>query len=190
MKDRAVVGDAPEFQEFEHGLRVDVAAEAACAQGSDGGGEGDLSVADGVDQRLDAETVADQREGLRGIVPDAEGEHAAEAGDESVDAPLLITAQEDFGVAMGAESVAAFFEFLAEFEEIIDAAVENQADFAVVGEHGLVAGGAEVDDGEAAVAEIGSGPVGGAFGIGSAMAEGVDHGADGGLVRGRVAGTD
>src|SRR6185369_11990003 len=65
--------------------------------------------------------------------------------------------------------------------EVVDAAVENESDASVIGEHGLISAGAQVDDGEAAVSQQSLGPLGGSFGIGATAAEGVDHRIEGGF---------
>jgi hypothetical protein len=61
----------------------------------------------------------------------------------------------DFGVAVGAEAMAAAFELGAKVEEVVDLAVVNDLGAAVFVEDGLMASG-EVDDAEAAHAETGA----------------------------------
>jgi len=45
------------------------------------------------------------------------------------------------------ELVAALLQVLTQLHEVINAAVEDEADLPVFGKHGLVAGGAKVEDG-------------------------------------------
>src|SRR5450759_4098905 len=59
---------------------------------------------------------------------------------------------DDFGVGVGVEAMAAAFELGAEFGKVVNLAVENDPCVAVFVENGLMASG-EVDDGEAAHAE-------------------------------------
>jgi hypothetical protein len=59
---------------------------------------------------------------------------------------LLVAAKNDFRIAMGMKRVARLFELRAKLLKIVDAAVENQPDFTVVGEHRLMAGGTEIDN--------------------------------------------
>ena len=65
-----------------------------------------LAVALGVVERLDAEPVAGQQQLAAARVPHREGEHAAQALD-GAGAEVLVEVDDRFGVARGAERVAA-----------------------------------------------------------------------------------
>ncbi len=99
-----------------------------------------------VDQWFDAEAVAHHRQLLFRIVPEGKRKHATQLGQQAVDAPLLIAAQNHFGISMGAETMAERFQLRTDLAEVVDAAVEDQPDLPVIGEHGLIAGGAQIDD--------------------------------------------
>ena len=76
--------------------------------------------------------------------------------------------------------VAARPEVLAQRDVVVDLAVEGDLDAAVLVAHRLPPGGAEIDDGEAAVAEDDAAVLGlpQALVVGSAVAHGVAHGGD------------
>ena len=81
----------------------------------------------GVVQRLLAEAVARQQQFVAAPVPDRDREHAVEALDRS-GAVAQVGLQDDLGLAMGVESRAVLLEFAAQFAEVVDLAVEDQAD--------------------------------------------------------------
>src|SRR5215813_5492430 len=67
----------------------------------------------------------------------------------AVKAELILGVNDGFGVAVGVEGVAQFFELLAEFEIVVDLAVEDDPRAAVLIVNGLLAA-LQIDDGEAA----------------------------------------
>src|SRR5271157_4580463 len=73
------------------------------------------------------------------------------------------------------KAAAAGFQFAAQLNEVVDAAVENKASLAVLGKHGLVAGWAQIQNRESAMPEGNSWPVHDTFGIRAAAAEQVHH---------------
>jgi hypothetical protein len=73
--------------------------------------------------------------------------------DERVDAPLAIAFDEHFRIRLAGKNVAARFEFRAQLAEVVDRAVEDDADRAVLREHRLSPGLAQIEDGEAAMRE-------------------------------------
>lgn len=93
---------------------------------------------------------------------------------------------EDFGIGVGAEVVAAGFEAGAEFEVVVDFAVEDDLEVAVLVGDGLPAA-FEVDDGEAEVAEGGGAFLEVAVAVGAAVEDAVAHGADQSGVGGAMA---
>ncbi len=86
---------------------------------------------------------------------------------------------ENLRIAVRVELIAGTFQFFAKLEEIEDAAVEDDADLPVVGNHGLVTSLTEVDDGQPPVGEANLesvyAPVIGAFAIGAAAAQLGEH---------------
>ena len=76
-------------------------------------------------ERLDAEAVARGEQALLHIVPDDEGEHPAETRERLLP-PDLVSPQEDFTVRLGAEYFAALRQLLAEFQVVVQFAVENE----------------------------------------------------------------
>jgi hypothetical protein len=120
--------------------------------GLDLGGEAQAAADRGVVERFDADAVAGQPESAAVEVPDREGEHALESLD-AVGAPFLVAVHDDFGVGVAAEHVAPAQQFLADGLEVVDLAVEDDLDVAVLVGHGLAAVFGEVDDAQSAVAE-------------------------------------
>jgi len=106
-------------------------------------------------QRLDAQVVARNEEGLLVAVPDGEREHAAQVLD-AILAPFFPGVDDGFGVGLRGEGVAERREFFRQLAEVVDLAVEDGDDRAVRVEQRLLAGG-QVDDRQAAVAEADAG---------------------------------
>ena len=102
-------------------------------------------------QRLDAETVARKEQGLAALVPQREGEHAAEALDARR-APRFPRVHDDLGVAARAEHVAERLQFGHQRPVVVDLAVVDDDHTAVLVEERLLAG-REIDDGQAPMAE-------------------------------------
>ena len=100
-------------------------------------------------QRLDAQPVARQEQGLAVAVPEREGEHAAKAVDAGL-APGLPGVDDDFGVAAGVEHVAERLQLRDQFLVVVDLAVEDDAHAVVFVVERLLAGG-QVDDRQAPV---------------------------------------
>src|SRR6185437_13162246 len=104
-------------------------------------------------ERLDAEPVADEIEHALAPVPERHREHADEALDRRLDAPLRRRLDDHLGIAMAAEAAAERLELGPELGEIIRLAIERDHEAAAGGDHRLCAGGGEVDDRESAMAE-------------------------------------
>ena len=115
------------------------------------GAEGDARGGRAVIERLDAEPIADEEQPALRLVPQREGEHAAEAIDRAV-APLLVRVHDHLGVRVRAEPVAVRLELGADLGEVVDLAVEDDPDRAVLVRQRLIAG-RKVDDAETTVAE-------------------------------------
>jgi hypothetical protein len=149
---------------------------AGSFEGAQLGGEGQTVSRRRVEEGLLPEAIprADQRPGAR--VPEREGKHPAQAGDE-VFAVVLVEVEQHLDVRLGAEGVAVL-QLFAQLAVVVDLPVGDDADGAVLVEHRLRAAG-EVDDRQAAVAE-GDRAIGvEAFAVGAAVGERVGHAADG-----------
>src|SRR5208337_3007584 len=146
------IGNVAEIKIFEQGLGIDFGEF-----GSDGedrldfGCEVKIPFVKRVVQRLLAQAVARQDQLALGLVVDGEGKHAAQFLD-AVGAHFFVEMNDDFGIGVGVEAVAAVFELRAKFGKVVDLAVVNDPGAAVFVENGLMASG-KVDDGEAAHAE-------------------------------------
>ena len=103
-------------------------------------------------ERLDADAVAGEQQPLARGVVQGEAEHAAQVVDH-VDPVLLVAVQDHLGIGVAAEPVPPGFEQGPQFLEIVDLAVEHQADGVVLVEHRLAAVLAQVDDRQPAEAE-------------------------------------
>src|SRR5258708_35911247 len=71
---------------------------------------------------------------------------------DAIASPLAPSMDDDFGVGLGNEAVAERLQFGAHAFEIVDFAIEDDADRSVCAEHRLIAGH-QVDDRQAAVAK-------------------------------------
>ena len=110
-------------------------------------------------ERLDPEAVAREHEPPPARVPDRDGEHAAQALGEAV-AVLLVEMEQHFGVAVRAEVMPGALELAAQLAVVVDLAVLDDVQGAVLVRDRLVAR-LEVDDreaprgeGDVAVAEL------------------------------------
>ncbi len=116
------------------------------------GRERDSAVRVGVvDEGLFAQAIPGQEDAVLAGVPQGQGEHAPQML-EAVDAVLLVGVDDGLGVRVGLEAMTAVLELLAEILEVVDLAVEDDADGAVFVVDRLVAAG-DVDDGQAAHAQ-------------------------------------
>src|SRR5215213_1162155 len=110
---------------------------------------------------------------MRSLVPDGEGKHAAQVF-RAVSAELIVGVNDGFGVAVGVESVAQLFEFLAQLEVVVDLAVEDDPRATIRVVNWLLAA-LEVDDCEATHREAGRAVDVKAVLIGTAVTDGVVH---------------
>jgi hypothetical protein len=102
-------------------------------------------------KRLDPEAVAREEQGLAITVPQREREHAPEALDALL-APLLPGVNDHLGIALRAEDVAQGRELGDQRLVVVDLAVEDHHDAAVLVVERLLSGG-EVDDRKPPVTE-------------------------------------
>ena len=91
-----------------------------------------------VDERLFAQPIARQQQQVPPAVPQRHGEHAPQPLD-TLDAVLLVRVDDDFGVGLRRKPMPAAFEVLAQLEEVVDLAVVDDADAAVLVVDRLVA---------------------------------------------------
>ena len=105
----------------------------------------------GVIQRLDPQAVSGQEQQAATLVPQREGEHAAELL-HATRAVFLVEMGDRLGIGGRVEGVAAGLELRPQLLEVVDLAVEHDPDRAVLVPDGLPPG-LEVDDPEAAHAE-------------------------------------
>ena len=141
---------APEEEAGEAG-GVDLPRyRAARLERPDLGGEAEDAPLVGVVERLDPERVAGEEERPLPLVPEGEGEHAAEAR-EHRRAVSRVEGEEDLGVALRPPRVAG--ELVAQGAEVVDLAVQDDPVAAVRRGHRLRPGGRRVEDCEPAVAE-------------------------------------
>ena len=124
-------------------------------------------------ERTDAEAVAAEDDAPPLLVPQGDGELAAEV----VEHPFLVVfpaVRDDFGVAVGGEAMAAAFQRRLLFRVVEQLAVEDDGDGAVFVEDGLPAVG-QADDAEAARGEGQAGPFQVAVLVRPAVDDGVGH---------------
>ena len=124
--------------------------------------EGQLAAMQGVMQRLHAEVVAREQKAPTAVVPQAEGEDAAQAQHDVV-APLFVAVHDHFGIGVRCERMTGFHELGAQLGEVVDLAVECQQNAAVLIGQGLTACLAEIDDRQAAVRQVDLAPRRGPF---------------------------
>jgi len=105
---------------------------------------------------LDAHVIARQKQLAAAGVVDREGEHAVEKFRTAAPV-LLIGVDDDLGIALGAKAVAARFQIAAQRLEVIDFAVLDRQDGAVLVEDRLVAA-VHVDDRQAPHAQPDAAP--------------------------------
>ena len=146
-EDRVRRGDRVEREERLERVGVDLAAR----QGAQLGREAQLAADVAVVERLDPVAVAREDEAAARRVPDRDGEHPAQPLGEA-GAVLLVEMDERLGVGVGAEGVAGARELVAQLGVVVDLAVLDDDDGAVLVRDRLVAAG-EVDDREAPRAE-------------------------------------
>src|SRR5678815_1582220 len=134
-------------------------------------------------KRLLSETVARAKEPVTRAIVNDERPHAIESLNKCI-APLAVAVQQHFGIGMMCDKLApALRQFRAQFEVIVNLAIEDDANLAVARPHGLRAA-TEIDDRESAKPEKNTrvffAPM--SFRIRSAMSDRIGHAAQHGLV--------
>src|SRR3954451_18538103 len=103
-------------------------------------------------ERLFAETIPGQEQATCSLVVHREGEHAVQSS-WKLFPPLLVAVHEHFGVGViTAEDVTALDERATEFGVVVNLAIENHANSAILVPHRLMPAG-HVNDGEPAMAQ-------------------------------------
>jgi hypothetical protein len=105
-----------------------------------------------VEERLLAKAVTCEQQGLPSPVPHREREHPAQQLRDAL-AHLLVEVRDDLGVAAAAEAVPLGLQVLAQLRVVVDLAVDDDGDLAVLVRHRLAARLGQIDDREPAVAE-------------------------------------
>src|SRR5690349_16001762 len=131
--------------------RLDLRAENELA--------GDLRVM----QRFDADRIAPEQQALSSTVPDRKGEDAIEVLRKGL-ALLFVEVDEDFGIGLCAEYVAAPFEIGTQLGGVVDLAVVDDPDRLIFIGDGLIPT-SHIDDPQSAAAEIDAGLRAKTFGI-------------------------
>ena len=146
-EDRVRRGDRVEREERLERVGVDLAARQRAQLGREAQLAADVPVV----ERLDPVAVAREHEAAARRVPDRDREHPAQPLGEA-GAVLLVEVDEHLGVGVRAEGVAGALELVAQLGVVVDLAVLDDDDAAVLVRDRLVAAG-EVDDREAPRAE-------------------------------------
>ena len=157
LEEGLVHGAVLEGQVGAQCLGVDLAAEArVLEQALDFTAEQELArVGLGVVERLDAEDIACAVHFVGLGIPHDKGEHTAQHTGQ-LGAVLLIAVDDDLGVAVGLEDVALGLQLGAQIHKVIDLAVENADNRAILIVHGLLAC-SQVNDAQAAEAQCNGG---------------------------------
>ena len=134
------------------------------------GAEVDFVTALGDVERFDADAVARQHQTPRRLFPQRHGKHAAQAR-ETLRIPLDESVENGFGIGTGVKAVTKLFELAAQFQVIVDFAVEDDGGVTIGRSHGLIAQ-CEVDYFEAGGGEGNLGSFEDALAVGSAMDKG------------------
>src|SRR3546814_8295253 len=87
-------------------------------------------------ERRHPQPVAREEQAAALMIVDREGEHTVEAR-QAVGAPLAPGGDDDFGIAAGAETMAAILEFGAQLAEIVDLTIIGERDELVIARHRL-----------------------------------------------------
>src|SRR5262245_50787416 len=93
--------------------------------------EDELTVYMGIEKRLFADAIASEEKFLASFIPDCEGKHPAQVF-RTVSSELIVSMNDGFGVAVGVEGVAEFFQLLSQLEIVVDLAVEDDPGAAVM----------------------------------------------------------
>ena len=133
------------------GIPVDRAGKRRMGpQGMQFGGEKQMPAELRIIQRLDAQPVAHQDQGLFAAVPKGDGEHADKTDHGGFKPPFDTAGQDYFGIGMAFEFVALGLQFPAQLGALLDPAIVGHDIAAIMGRPGLGAPGGARDDRPAA----------------------------------------
>ena len=90
-------------------------------------------------KRLNSKVISCEKELLPLVVPDCNREHAIESS-YAIGAMALVQAKDGFGVAVRSKCTAVRYQFLAQFEVIVNFAVKHHSEPSILGPHGHMAG--------------------------------------------------
>ncbi len=171
---RFLAAGVPERQVFRQKAGFKLRADFGVLQQSfDFGGEGEQPSVPEIVERLDAQPVARAEQGAGVLVPQREGKHPPKTLD-AVGAELLVGVDHGFGIAGGAIAVPGLFQLRAYGRVVEDLAVVDDPQAAVLVGHRLLAGG-QVDDAQAAVAQMSPSVLVVTEGIGTTMLQHRSH---------------
>ena len=125
-------------------------------------------------QGLLAHAVACGQQSAVPLVPQRERKHAVDALDHSV-APLLVAVHQHLAVGARTEIVAPRLQLCAQLDEVVDLAVEDNLDAAVLVAEGLVSGGGQINHGQAPVAQTHTGRIPSALAVRATRGQGAKH---------------
>ena len=155
------------------GLAIDLPRDAIGEERFELGAEYQPIAQRRVVERLDAEPVTDEHEGLSRLVPQRDGEHSPEVMDE-VRTVLLVEMDDRFRIGIGGETVPAGLQIRSELPIIVDLAVEDDPDRPILVRNRLMAAG-DVDDAEPAHPEAHGAVHVDAFVVGTPVNDGLTH---------------
>jgi hypothetical protein len=184
-KERAGGGYIPKRQVGRDGLWVKLTGDLRVGQhGLDLTAEDDTTALLPVVEGLLTQAVPSDDETTAPLVPHGEGEHAVETPGQGDWIKDLGEVGDDLGVALGGEVVPVPAKLFAQRDVVVDLAIEDSSDGAVlVGDGGITSD--EVDDRQASLADGRSVPLEHAPGVGPAMMQRADLALDGtSIVRG------
>ena len=145
--------DIPIMEEFSHAGSVKLEdARKAGMQGLKLRCKGERPLIIVEVEGFDAQTVPEEKQRLLGFVPQGEGEHAVETL-HTFRPPAGKGVEDDLGIGGASEREAGFTQLLTQFPKIIDFPVIAERVASIFGTHGLMPGGAEVDDRQAPMTE-------------------------------------
>jgi hypothetical protein len=140
-------------QVIRHRVRIDLDVEVGMTEERlDLRRQGEQVVGVIVEQRLLAGTIARESQPGGPVVPDRNREHAVQVGD-AVGAFLLVQVDNRFRITSRSKTVTALHELLPQFAEVVDLAVEDDTDVAVLVRHRLIRVRRQIDDPQPTEAE-------------------------------------
>src|SRR5438270_1691764 len=105
-----------------------------------------------IKKRFLACAIASDEQSLAQRVVHREREHAIEPR-QRIRPPLRICRKEDFRIAFTLERITESLKIGAQFKEVVDLAIEGDADVTVAGPHRLMTFRRQIDDGEPTMTE-------------------------------------